>query len=63
MIKRDEERYETLLRLVGSLSRLFSDNESPYVDSRFVERLFARTTGAKDLGRKDISFDAVKEDV
>ena len=63
MIKRDEERYETLLRLVGSLSKLFSDNDSPYIDSRFVERLFVRTTGARDLGRKDISFDAVKEDV
>jgi hypothetical protein len=63
MIERDEERYETLLRLVGSLSRLFSDNDSPYIDSRFVERLFVRTTGARDLGRKDISFDAVKEDV
>jgi hypothetical protein len=63
MIERDEERYETLLRLVGSLSKLFSDNDSPYIDSRFVERLFVRTTGARDLGRKDISFDAVKEDV
>lgn len=63
MIERDEERYATLLRLVGSLSRLFSDNDSPYVDSRFVERLFVQTTGARDLGRMDISFDAVMDDV
>ena len=63
MIERDEERYETLLRLVGSLSKLFSENDSPYIDSRFVERLFVRTTGARDLGRKDISFDAVKDDI
>ena len=60
MIVRDEERYATLLRLVGSLSRLFSDNDSPYIDSRFAERLFVQTTGARDLGRMDISFDAVK---
>jgi len=63
VLNRDEERYATLLRLVGSLSRLFSENESPYVDSRFVERLFVQTTGARDLGRMDISFDAIKGDV
>lgn len=63
MMQRDEERYATLVRLVGSLSRLFSDNEAPYIDSRFVERLFVQTTGARDLGRMDISFDAVKNDV
>jgi hypothetical protein len=63
MINRDVERYATLLRLVASLSRLFSDNDAPYVDSRFVERLFVQTTGAVDLGRKDISFDARIQDI
>ncbi len=63
MISRDVERYSTLLRLVASLSKLFSDNDSPYVDSRFVERLYVQTTGAVDLGRKDISFDAKFNDV
>ncbi len=62
-IVRDEERYATLLRLVASLSRLFSDNDAPYVDSRFVERLFVQTTGATDLGRRDISFDAQFDDM
>jgi hypothetical protein len=63
MIVRDIERYSVLLRLVGSLSGLFSDNDSPYVDSRFVERLYVETTGARDLGRKDISFDAAFGDI
>lgn len=63
MINRDVERYATLLRLVASLSRLFSDNDAPYVDSRFVERLFVQTTGAEDLGRKDVSFDARVHDI
>jgi hypothetical protein len=63
VISRDVDRYSTLLRLVASLSRLFSDNDSPYVDSRFVERLYVQTTGAVDLGRKDISFDAKFNDV
>jgi hypothetical protein len=62
-IVRDEERYATLLRLVASLSRLFSDNDAPYVDSRFVERLFVLTTGSTDLGRRDISFDAQLNDI
>jgi hypothetical protein len=63
MVARDEDRYATLLRLVASLSRLFSDNNAPYVDSRFVERLFVQTTGATDLGRRDISFDAQLDDI
>lgn len=63
IITRDQDRYATLLRLVASLSRLFSDNDAPYVDSRFVERLFVKTTGATDLGRRDISFDAQFEDI
>jgi hypothetical protein len=63
MVTRDEDRYATLLRLVASLSRLFSDNDAPYVDSRFVERLFVLTTGSTDLGRRDISFDAQLNDI
>lgn len=41
------------------MSRLYSDNSIAYVDSRFVERLFIRSTGAKDLSRMDKSFDAL----
>ena len=41
------------------MSRLYSDNTVPYVDSRFVERLFIESTGAKDLSRADKSFDAL----
>ncbi len=55
----DIERYAHLLKAVASMSRLFSDNKIPYVDSRFVEKLFIETTGAKDLSRSDKSFDAL----
>ena len=41
------------------MSRLYSDNPVAYVDSRFVERLFIHSTGAKDLSRSDKSFDAL----
>jgi hypothetical protein len=59
VIQRNEEQYETLLRSIASLSGLFSQSETPYIDSRFVEKLFVVTTGARDLGREDKSFDAL----
>lgn len=55
----DIERYTRLLQAVASMSRLYSDNTVPYVDSRFVEKLFIETSGAKDLSRSDKSFDAL----
>jgi hypothetical protein len=55
----DIERYSRLLQAVASMSRLYSDNTIPYVDSRFVEKLFVETSGAKDLSRSDKSFDAL----
>ena len=63
MIDRDHHRYASLVSAMGSLSRLFSENDSPYIDSRFVERVFSLTTGARDLGRLDISFDAAIGDI
>lgn len=53
------DKYIQLLQAVASMSRLYSDNSIAYVDSRFVERLFIRSTGAKDLSRMDKSFDAL----
>jgi hypothetical protein len=55
----DIVRYTRLLQAVASMSRLYSDNTIPYVDSRFVEKLFIETSGAKDLSRSDKSFDAL----
>jgi len=59
LITRNKSEYAELLRAIAALSRLFSDNDSPYIDSRFVERLFASTTGGRDIGRSDCSFDVV----
>ena len=55
----DYGRYVELLQAVASMSRLYSDNPVAYVDSRFVERLFIQSTGAKDLSRSYKSFDAL----
>jgi len=45
------EKYSTDLRLVGSLSRLFSDNMIPYLDPRVPENLYCRHFGAINLSR------------
>jgi hypothetical protein len=54
----DEVVYSELLRAVGTYSRLFSESQTPFFHSRFVEKLYARASGAEDLSRKDMSFDA-----
>jgi hypothetical protein len=55
----DFGEYEKLLKAVAAMSRLYSDNEKPFLHSRFIEKLFAHTTNAFDFSRKDMSFDAV----
>jgi hypothetical protein len=52
------DRYEKLLKIVASMSRLYSDNTSPYLNSRFVEKLYLHSTTARDFSRRDMSFDA-----
>ena len=63
MIDRDSDRYAALLRAMAALSGLFSENSAPYIDSRFIERLFVATTNSIDIGRTDKSFDAVTGDI
>ena len=58
MVSVDLEKYEKLLKAVGSMSRLYSDNNSPYINSRFVEKLYVFSSSATDFARKDMSFDA-----
>lgn len=55
----DLELYSRGMRYAASLSRLFSTSPTPLVDSRFAEKIFCASTGAKDLSRSDMSFDAL----
>ena len=55
----DFEKYVRLLKPVASLSHLFTDNPIPYVDSKFVERLYLMSTGARDTAGDNSSFDAI----
>ena len=55
----DLEKYLKLLKPVASLSYLFSDNAVPYVNSKFVERLYVIAAGAQDTASDNSSFDAI----
>lgn len=54
----DIAAYSKLMQFAGRLSRLFSDTPTPLIDYRFVEKAFVAVAGARDLSRKDISYDA-----
>lgn len=52
--------YKRLLCIVGSLSRLSSDSDIPYLYYRMAENIFCKAFGATNLARSDISIDASK---
>ncbi len=53
--------YTVAIQAMAKLSRLFTDSNTPFIHSRFAERIFVINTGARDLSRNDISFDAIIE--
>ncbi len=50
--------YEKMLSTIGSLSRLFSESDQPYLHYRIAENLFCKSFGAENLSRSDTSADA-----
>lgn len=56
-----QKEYIEFLKIVGSLSNLFSDSSDPYLYYRAHENLFCQVFNAKNLARGDISFDAIKD--
>lgn len=59
----EQDAYIDTLKAVGSLSKLFSDSEIPYLYYRSAENVFCLTLDANNLSRGDITFDAVKDKV
>lgn len=55
-----QEKYQKFLKIVGSLSNLYSDSKVPYLYYRIAEKLFCRAFEADDLSRGDVSADAKK---
>ena len=52
--------YKELLTIIGSLSRLSSDSNIPYLYYRMAENIFCKAFNANNLARSDISIDAAK---
>jgi hypothetical protein len=55
----DRSLYEELLKSVAAMTLLFSDGPNAYIDYRFVEKLFVRSTRGRDISRADKVFDAI----
>jgi len=55
------EYYEGMLKTIGSLSRLFSESNEPYIQYRIAENLFCKSFNADNLSRTDCSADASKD--
>jgi len=56
----EKASYKKYLEIIGSLSKLFSENDSPYLDSRIAENLFCKCFNAENLARDDSTADAKK---
>ena len=50
--------YKNMLSIIGSLSKLFSESDIPYLNYRITENLFCKAFNAKNLSRSDVSADA-----
>ena len=59
----NRENYKKMLSIMGSLSNLFSDNDTPYLVYRVHENSFCKYMEADNLGRQDCSVDAKKDKV
>ncbi|WP_077212412.1 restriction endonuclease PLD domain-containing protein [Bacillus dakarensis] len=56
----EKQLYLELLKVVGSLSNLFSESPVPYLYYRAAENIFCRAFNAENLSRGDVSADAAK---
>ena len=55
---KEQKLYCDLLSAASSLSRIFSENDAPYLSSRSVENIFCYAFGSENLSRTDCSVDA-----
>lgn len=56
--KEQNKNYAKSLSIIATLSRLFSDNTTPYLHYRIMENLFCDCFGFENLSRSDTSYDA-----
>lgn len=58
--REQRENYKSMLALIGSLSNLFADSETPMLYYRAHENAFCKYFEADNLSREDCSADAAK---
>jgi len=58
--KEMQDLYRALLEKIGSLTKLFSESDCPYLPYRAQENIFCYSFGACNVGREDCSVDAKK---
>lgn len=58
-----KEEYHNSLKIIGSLSNLFSDSKTPYLYYRIAEKIFCNSFSANNLSRGDVALDAVKDNI
>lgn len=54
----NSKNYVESIQIISSLSKLFSDNSTPYLHYRVMENLFCSCFGAQNLSRSDTAYDA-----
>lgn len=58
-----KNNYKNMLKIVGSLSRIYSESNEPYLYYRCHENIFCKYFEAENLSREDCSADAKKGNV
>ena len=56
--KKEYSYYKKILKILSSLTNLFSESKVPYLNYRITENLFCKAFSAKNLSRSDVSADA-----
>lgn len=59
----NQEEYKKMLKIMGQLSKLFSESDCPYLAYRAHENIFCRYLEAENLARLDCSADAKKDGI
>ena len=60
---KQRENYKNMLKIVGSLSNIFSESDKPYLYYRCHENIFCKYFDATNLSREDCSADAQKGNI
>lgn len=61
--KDERENYKKMLTIIGNLTLLFSESQSPYLPYRCHENIFCKYLKAVNLARSDCSADAMKNHI